>query len=102
VAWPYEGDASGMPDQATSQLMEEATSCLQRCFDKDPVAVLTGIYTGDSQRDLIFYTLSLNIFGRKLNEALADLPLLPLQISAEADPSWNEYDEMAQAEIKID
>jgi hypothetical protein len=42
----------------------------------------------------VFYTLSTHIFQRKLNEALAELPLLPLQISAENDPNWDEYSEM--------
>lgn len=102
VAWPYDGDAVGMPDIDTSNLMQKVTERLQKCFDKDPLAVMTGIYTGAGQRDYVFYTLSLPIFGRKLNEVLADLPLLPLQISAESDPEWNEYDEMAQAEIKLD
>ena len=69
---------------------------------KDPVAVLTGIFTGDSQRDWIFYTLSTHIFGRKLNEALESFPLLPLTIYTENDPSWEEYDEMSEAEIKLD
>lgn len=35
---------------------------------------MTGIYTGDGERNWIFYTLSLPIFGSKLNEALAPLP----------------------------
>lgn len=102
VTWPYEGDAAGMPDEATAKLMEEATEALQRTFDRDPVAVMTGIYTGDGQRNWIFYTLSLPIFGRKLNESLADMPVLPLSISAENDPDWAEYDEMSDAEIKLD
>lgn len=102
VTWPYEGDATGMPDEPTAKLMEEATEALQRAFDKDPVAVMTGIYTGDGQRNWIFYTLSLPIFGRKINEALADMPVLPLDISAENDPDWAEYDEMSDAEIKLD
>lgn len=102
VTWPYEGDATGMPDEPTAKLMEEATEALQRAFDKDPVAVMTGIYTGDGQRNWIFYTLSLPIFGRKLNEALADMSVLPLDISAENDPDWAEYDEMSDAEIKLD
>lgn len=63
---------------------------------------MTGIYTGDGERNWIFYTLSLPIFGRKLNEALAPLPLLPIRIAAENDPGWEEYDEMSQAEIKLD
>ena len=92
IEWSYGG--SGMPDDATAELMEQVQDRLQAAFTKDPVAVLTGIYTGDGVRNWVFYTLSTHIFARKLNEALADLPLLPLQLSAENDPDWAEYDEM--------
>lgn len=99
IAWAYEGDASGMPDDQLSRLMEQVQDALQEAFGKDPVAVLTGIFTGDNERTWVFYTLSTHIFGRKLNEALADLPLLPLKISAENDPEWLAYDEMNQCRI---
>ncbi len=102
VTWKYEGDADGMPDKATSELMEKAQEALQSTFAKDPVAVLTGIYTGDGSRDWVFYATSTHIFGRKLNETLADFPLLPLTVYCENDPGWEEYDEMAAAEIKLD
>lgn len=102
LSWAYEGDASGMPDQGTSELMEQVQERLQRAFHKDPVAVLTGIYTGDDRRDWVFYTTSTHIFGRKLNESLADLPLLPLQVYAENDPDWAEYAEMSEARIRLD
>ncbi|MDE6279689.1 MAG: DUF695 domain-containing protein, partial [Paramuribaculum sp.] len=49
-----------------------------------------------------FYTLSTHIFGRKLNEALKDMPVLPISIYCENDPDWLEYDEMSEAEINID
>ena len=94
VSWPYEADKSGMPDEATAQLMEKATDALKEVLRKDPVAVMTGIYTGDGRRDWVFYTLSTRIFQNKLNQALADLPLLPLEVSAENDPDWEEYSEM--------
>lgn len=100
VSWRY-GD-SGMPDTTTSQLMQEVAERLVREFAADPVAVLTGIYTGAGLREWVFYTLSLNIFGRKLNERLADLPLLPLQIGAESDPAWHEYTEMSQVLEDLD
>lgn len=100
VTWKYDGD--GMPDTATSQLMEQAQDNIQAILAKDPVAVLTGIYTGDGRRDWIFYSLSTHIFGKKLNEALAELPLLPITVYCENDPGWEEYDEMSQAEVKID
>lgn len=102
VTWKYDGDATGMPDKETSTLMEEVQEALQKEFKKDPVAVLTGIFTGDNQRDWIFYTLSTHIFGRKLNEVLAPFPLLPLTIYTENDPDWEEYDEMTEAEIHLD
>lgn len=95
VSWEYDENAThGMPDVETSMMMETVTDRLTEVFDKDPVAVLTGIYTGDGRRDWIFYTLSTNIFGRKLNEALTDLPVLPLSIYCENDSEWNEYQEM--------
>ena len=102
VKWAYVGDASGMPDLATSELMEKATDSINNVLAHDPVAVMTGIFTGDDERDWIFYTLSTHIFEKKINEALADLPLLPLSINAENDPNWEAYDEMSQAEVKMD
>ena len=97
ITWKYEGDANGMPDVATSSLMEEVQDALQADFMKDPVAVLTGIYTGAGERNWVFYTMNLRIFDRKLNEDLARFERLPLEIYAENDPEWNEYNEMRDA-----
>ena len=102
VSWKYKGGEDGMPDRDDSEMMEKVQELLAAVFDKDPVAVLTGVFTGDSERNWVFYTLSTHIFGRKLNEALADLPMLPLAIYSENDPDWLEYDEMAECEIKMD
>lgn len=96
IAWKYAGDASGMPDLSVSQMMEKVQDALVETFEKDPVAVLTGIYTGDNRRDWVFYTLSTNIFQRKINEALAEFPLLPLEFYAEKDSEWAEYAEMKE------
>lgn len=94
ITWRYAGDSQGMPSEADSQMMEKVQDAITGVFEKDPVAVLTGIFTGDGQRDWIFYTLSTHIFQRKINEALATLPTLPLQFYAENDPGWEEYAEM--------
>ena len=99
VTWPYEGDEKGLPVYADSKLMEGVTDALNECFDSDPVAVMTGIYTGDGQRNWVFYTRSLHIFQRKFNESLAPFPALPLQFEAEEDSDWQEYREMCQCEI---
>lgn len=94
VTFPYNGIHSGMPDEHTSETLKDVTDRLVEIFRRDPVAVLTGIYTGGNQRNWIFYTLSINIFNRKFNEALADLPELPITMCAESDPDWQEYKEM--------
>lgn len=99
ITWKYEADASGMPDKVTAALMDDVDTALRAAFDKDPVAVLTGIFTGDGQRDWIFYTLSTHIFGRKVNEALAPFDLLPITIYTENDPRWEQYDEMSLSRI---
>lgn len=94
ISWRYQGDASGMPDEITSELMEAVQESLEATFKKDPVGILTGVYTGDDERDWVFYTKNLHIFQYRLNEALSSFELLPLEISAEEDPQWNEYHEM--------
>lgn len=96
ITWKYESDSSGMPDEPTSKLMEEVQDALTEAFRKDPVAVLTGIYTGDGERNWVFYTLSTHIFGRKLNETLAPFDLLPITVYTENDPDWEEYRQMKE------
>lgn len=102
VSWNYTGDASGMPDTATSELMEQVQEALQTEFRKDPVAILTSIFTGDGKREWVFYSVSTHIFGKKLNQALEPFPLLPITVYCENDPGWEGYDEMTQAEIRFD
>lgn len=97
VTWRYQGDATGMPDKPTSMIMEAVQDAMTAAFDRDPVAILTGIYTGDDRRDWVFYTTSTHIFGRKINEALAPFDLLPITIYTENDPDWAEYREMRDA-----
>ena len=99
VTWPYEPDAAGLPQLHTSRLMEQVTEAFKADFSRDPVAILTGIYTGDGERNYVFYTRSLHIFQKKLNAILSPFELLPLSFYAEEDPQWAEYDEMCQCEV---
>ena len=100
ISWVYDSSSTAtMPNDHDAETMGVATDNLGDILSKDPVAVMTGIFTGSGERTWVFYTLSTNIFQKKLNEALADLPLLPLKITAENDPDWEAYDEMAQLAI---
>ena len=100
ITWKYsDSPDANMPDDETARLMEQVTDLLDAEFARDPVAVMTGIYTGAGVREWVFYVVSVNIVTRKLNECLASLPLLPLQLSAEEDADWEEYSEMSQTKI---
>lgn len=94
VTMTYSPTVSGMPDNTTGETLEMVTDRLVETFHRDPIAILTGIYTGAGERNWVFYVLSTNIFQRKFNEALDDLPTLPITITAENDPHWQEYSEM--------
>ena len=94
ITWKYTPDKNGMPDFNTSSLMEQVTDALNNAFAKDSAAVMTGIYTGDGERNWVFYTLNPKKFQYMLNDALKDFELLPITLYAEKDPEWNEYREM--------
>ncbi|MBQ4292712.1 MAG: DUF695 domain-containing protein [Muribaculaceae bacterium] len=94
VTWPYDGDNSGMPDLATSKLMGDATDAIVNAFDRDPIAIVTGIYTGDNERNIVLYCRNTRVFESIFNKALEPFPLLPISLYLEDDPEWNEYREM--------
>lgn len=94
ITWRYAADASGMPLADDAKLMGEVDDALRDALRKEKACILTGIYTGDGRRDWIVYTKNPRIFNSVLNRALADFPLLPLELYAEKDPDWAEYLEM--------
>ena len=96
VTWQYTADAKGMPDEATAELMETVLNTLRKAVEKNKLAILTGVYTGAGERNMIFYTRNVPAFGVALNEALAVYELLPISIYTEKDADWNEYAEMCQ------
>lgn len=94
ITWRYAPDASGMPLDDDARLMGEVDDALRDALRKEKACILTGVYTGDGRRDWIVYTKNPRIFNSVLNRALADFPLLPLELYAEKDPDWAEYLEM--------
>lgn len=97
VSWRYNALPDGMPEEEEAMLMEQATDALQTAFRKDKIAYMTGIYTGAGERDWIFYTKNLAIFGTVFNKALEPLDQMPLEIEALDDPDWEEYTEMHES-----
>lgn len=87
----------GFPDDATAKTLEDVTEAFEAGLKGKNTALMTGIYTGAGERNWVFYTFSTEVFNSFLNRSLQNLPLLPLEISAENDPEWAEYDEMCVA-----
>lgn len=94
VKWKYNALENGMPEESDAKLMEEVTNALLDAFKKDPIGVITGIYTGDGERDWVIYTKNLKIFSIVFNKALEELPTIPFVIEAEEDKDWEEYNHM--------
>ena len=102
IYWKYESHHNGMPSDADGELMEQVLDALRNSVEKDKLAILTGIYTGNNERTLVFYTRTSRIFGERLNEALATFPQLPITLYVEIDPDWNEYQELCEIKQFID
>lgn len=96
IYWKYESIHNGMPSDSDGELMEKVIDALRNAVEKDKLAILTGIYTGNNERTMVFYTRTSRVFGERLNEALANLPQLPITLYVEIDPDWNEYLEMCE------
>lgn len=94
VSWRYQSRPDGMPEDDDARLMEQATDALKEAFRKENCAIMTGIYTGDGERDWVFYVRNLRAFGIVFNKALEELPTIPMLIEAADDPQWEEYADM--------
>ena len=97
VYWAYAPSFNHLPSDEEGKQMEEVLTLLKRAAEKDKLAILTGVYTGNDERTMVFYTRNSQAFGKLLNEVLKDFPLLPLQLYVEKDVEWNEYAEMLEA-----
>ena len=96
IYWKYEASANGMPTEKEADLMNKAQEALRTVVEKDKFAILTGVYTGNNERTMVFYARTAKVFGERLNDALKNFPLLPITIYVEKDPEWNEYAEMLE------
>lgn len=60
-------------------------------------SILAFVFTSAGIVEYSFYTSDQEWFLERLNEALADKPSVPIEISAEDDPDWTQYRSLMQA-----
>ncbi len=80
--------AAGLPDEATMScvyLFEDALEAIRN----EGVAVHVHTLTGNGLREWCYYTGNYPAFETRLNEVLASLPKLPIEVSFQADPQWD-------------
>lgn len=92
ITWPYTSDNDSlMPGNTDTNLMSEVENSLVEALESDVHAVLAFVYTGQNQREWHWYSSDIAETGKRLNEALSYFERLPIELTAEDDPEWEEY-----------
>lgn len=87
----YKADADGFPEKEDADRIAAVTEALQRPMEKDKLAILVYQTIGEGLKSWHWVARHLPSFQERLNKALAEFPLLPLEIEVVEDLSWQEY-----------
>ena len=97
IVWQYEApDASGMPSETQSADMKDFENMLIEALDPDRLAVLAFVFTTAGSREWHFYLSDVSEVGIRINKALATIPQLPIELTVEHDPDWDELRQVYQ------
>ena len=92
ISWLFETEnGTGMPTDEVLNQMEDFENLLDDALVEKGTARLMTVFTGEGVREWQFYTDDEEFFMRKFNEAMADKPVLPLEIEALEDENWDAY-----------
>jgi hypothetical protein len=92
VSWPYRA-ANGLPSKAEFKAMDDLENILEASVEAKPFARLVLVRTGDNLREWVYYAASQQQFMARVNHALQDRPVLPLQFGLASDPDWRRYED---------
>lgn len=97
IVWSYQSpNDSGMPGAEVQQKMNEFEQRLESAWQDSGLGYLTMLLTGNQICEWQWYVKETDQALQILNEAMADLPPLPLEIHTEADPDWYAYSNFMQ------
>jgi hypothetical protein len=92
ITWQYESDDDLLlPTDEDIDLMQEVENALVDTFETDLQCVLAFVYIGQNQKEWHWYSSDIKETGLRLNKALDNFDELPLDLSSEDDPDWEEY-----------
>jgi hypothetical protein len=72
--------------------MDRMEDLLEPHVEKDGLATLVLVSTGEGLREWVYYTRSREAFMARMNAAFKDLPRFPIEIDLWADPKWERYE----------
>ncbi len=88
--WKYASE-SGQPGPIDLGGMNSLEDALEGALKGSHVATLAVVSTGENLREWTFYALSEDSFLERFDEAIGNLPPLPIEIHTAHDPTWSMY-----------
>jgi hypothetical protein len=103
IIWQYESDDELLlPNDEDIDLMQEVENALVDSLENDLQCVLAYVYVGQNQKEWHWYSSDIKVTGLRLNEALDEFDQLPIELSSDDDPNWEEYKAVLEAGIGAD
>jgi hypothetical protein len=91
ITWSYVDDnSSGMPSREDSEAMKPMEDRLVEALEAEQSGVLAFVHTHGGARQWHFYISDSADLGALINQALSELPKLPILLQVEDDPEWGE------------
>jgi len=97
IIWSYQSpNESRMPSPEDQQLMNQFEERLVTAWQDAGLGFLTMLITGNQICEWQWYLHNADLALQILNEAIADLPPLTIEIHTETDPDWYAYTNFMQ------
>lgn len=97
IVWECEeADKLGIPSESEWEQLESFEDNLCTALEANDHAVLTFTMTNDALRQWVFYTQDVAESVRRINEMPQEKERFPIELSANEDPNWEEYNLVAQ------
>ena len=93
IAYPFEGE-SLMPSPVDTEQIEAVDKLLQEAMEADKMAILAASMLEVGRKAWLYVSRTYDPFFDRLEEALEELPLLPLQFDVVTDLEWSYYQEL--------
>lgn len=103
IIWNYQSEhESKLPGPQDREQMSQFEELLINLWQEQDRGYLTMLFTGNQVCHWQWYVRDQEQALENLNQALTDLPALPIQIHSQHDPDWHAYTDFMQQVRKSD